>query len=505
MAWQELVKIALLGTERSSLSEEAKELLDTYGLNVKAELPKLILEGAALFSQMNKAGFKLKNFEGTMPAAVKNDGGEICSPRTARHLRLILKGTFEPALPEFIFHLNKNKKQLPPDSLPDLLDQCQKDKELWEKMAPAIGERGHWLLAQNPDWQFQMPSAEPENWATSNKEERLHILQMLRKSAPKQAIELLESTWKEEGLKDKVDFLGMLEANLSKEDEPFLEYCLDEKRKEVRGIAANLLSKIPESGLVQRMIERLVDWMKWEGEQLQINMPDALDKGAQRDGIATKKTSNKGGIKAGWLKHVLSMVSPAMIASSFQRTPTQILQSMLKSDWAESLLEAIIETIVQQPNEKWLDAILNLWIENEGWAIWKSKSFTKSLMHISPTQFNQTAIESLKRNKNMLEEKSAVTQLIQQNTHLWETELSILVIKRFQLWLRNSTMYYWNTWHYKDILKKAAYYSDTKLFDTLKTGWDYQAPIWGLWEPEVEQFFKILAFRREMIKELESK
>jgi len=153
MLWQKLSKIALLGTAQAGLAADVRQALEREGLDTDMPEEVVLLEGAALLGQLQKATLPLKKLEMDLPPAVASGDDRIISSRAAQHLRKILDGTFAPALSEFFYFLREYKKQLPPELLPALLDACLENPEFWQQVEPLLGERGEWLLTQNPKWQ----------------------------------------------------------------------------------------------------------------------------------------------------------------------------------------------------------------------------------------------------------------------------------------------------------------------------------------------------------------
>lgn len=153
MTWQELVKTALLGLENGQLSEPALDRLKSKGIEVKAESTVVLLEGATLFWQMQKAGFLLQDFKSELPEPANIHKKNFCSAEASFHLELMLNGFYKKALPEFFFLLRQQNKILLPELLPALFKSSLRNKALWNMAWPHIGERGKWLLQQNPEWQ----------------------------------------------------------------------------------------------------------------------------------------------------------------------------------------------------------------------------------------------------------------------------------------------------------------------------------------------------------------
>ncbi|MEM1122497.1 MAG: DUF5691 domain-containing protein, partial [Bacteroidota bacterium] len=305
MLWEELVKLALLGTDRSTLSPDVKAQLQAYGIDTDKEITEVVLESAALQAPLQKAGFQPIKWEGEDLAKSSEEELANCSPKSANHLNLILNGRYPFALTEFVQTIADHRKYLPHELLPELLDKCIKDETLWEKLRPIIGSRGNWLIQLNPTWQPLAMTVSEEKWELGTKEERVAMLKMLRQQAPTEGLQLLLSTWAEDGLSEKVALLKCLAVSLSDMDEVFLEECLDFPRKEIRDNAAKLLGQLPNSQLQQRIFAYLKDAItigKENGqEKPQIILPALADKALIRDGINPKKKWKRGSATTGML------------------------------------------------------------------------------------------------------------------------------------------------------------------------------------------------------------
>ena len=97
---------------------------------------------------------------------------------------------------------------------------------------------------------------------------------------------------------------------MSLDDETFLEAALDDRRKEVRGAAADLLARLPESALRRRALERALPLLKFKSNKLrrktiEVTLPEACDKAMQRDGVEPKPGFRGVGEKAWWLQQML--------------------------------------------------------------------------------------------------------------------------------------------------------------------------------------------------------
>lgn len=502
MTWQELTKIALLGTENSTFSEQTLQALQAQGIDVSKEAPLVLAEGAALFSQLRKAGFRLENFNGELPKAAENSGEKICSIRSAHHLHLILNGPYGPILPEFFEVLIKNKKCLPPEHLPILLKRPDKSKWI-DFLEASLSTGGRWLLAQHPEWRIlsEKPSAD---WHTGSREERLLLLAYLRRHDPSAGLELVQSTWSEEQPADKKAFLLLLQVGLSMADEPFLEHCLDDNRKEVRLTAAQALLHLPESRLAERMFQRTVQCFDWNGRKIQINSPATLDAEAERDGILKMDTQWKGGVKASYLGQVLSAVPPQQWEVFFKKTPADVVQLFAGTDWPDTLLLACAIATVRHRDEAWLDALLSYWFLTERQQLWETDAVTHPLLKAAPAATaNRLAIQFLDRQHSLPGENSPLFQLLKTNEHPWNDRLTMMIIKLLQEWLNKASLTDWQSFHNKEYLKILAFRCNPDLFDDLQKGWNSAAPQWAFWEKSLEEMLSTVLFRREMRAELE--
>jgi len=515
MIWKNLIKTALIGTDRSDLSETTLAELKKLGVDLEATPANILLEGATLYAQMRKAGFQPKKWEGEIPFPSQKDESKICSKKSSEHLAMILNGTFTPALDNFIEQLIFNKKSLPPELLPELLEKCRSDKTLWQKLKNAIGERGNWLIEQNEDWHFLIGKTNQVNWEDGTKDERLALLNHLRKTQPDEALENIESTWAEDDWQHQVEYLKTLEHNLSLADEPFLEKCLDEKRKDLRRTAAILLEKIEGSELRKRMWERLKNCINIKSrtakkEKLEIELPETCDDKMLRDGIDPRKKWSKGGLKASYFAQMFIIVPPSKWEVFFDPTSQgerkkakEVLEIFIRSEWAELLVQASIESAVRHNDENWMEAIGHFCFKNHDKNRWEGLDVKALLEKLPEHLFNQFAIQELKDSKNVLENNEPFTQLLQLNESTWDKNLTLLLMKNLRYLISQNINYGWNMIHYRNMLDRAAYRSDPELFEILNNSWANDESYWTNWGKEIDNFLRVLKFRRDVVVELE--
>ncbi len=508
MIWKNLIKTALIGTDRSELSESTLEELKKLGVEIEATPANILLEGATLYAQMRKAGFQPKKWEGEIPFPAQKDKSKICSKKSSEHLAMILTGTFTPALDNYIEQLIFNKKSLPPELLPELLEKCRSDKTLWKKLKNAIGERGKWLIEQNEDWHFLIGKRDQVEWEEGTKNERIALLHHLRRVQPDEALENIESTWDEDDWQHRVEYIKTLEHNLSLADEPFLEKCLDEKRKDLRRTAALLLEKIEGSELQKRMWERLKNCINLKSrtlkkDKLEIDLPETCDDEMLRDGVDPRKQWSKGGLKASYFAQMFIIVPPSNWETLFDKKAKEVLEIFVRSEWSELLVQASIAAAVRHQDESWMEAIADFYFKNHDKNRWEGLDVKALLEKLPKYLFNQFAIQELKEFKTVLENSEPLVHLLQLNESSWDKNLTLLLMKNLRHLISQNINYGWNMIHYRNILDRAAYGSDTELYEILNRSWANDESYWTNWGKEIDNFLRVLKFRRDVIVEME--
>lgn len=500
MIWRELVRLALLGSERGDLSPALQEELAAYGVDPELPPSQLLLEGAAVVHQLAKGAGALETFSGTLPEPLAATAEEkVVGPQSAYHLQLILEGRYLPALEEFVTCLAGREKVLPPASLPALLDRCCEDPLLWQSLQPIIGETGRWLISLSGPWRTLLPNPDPQRWTRGRRAERLALLETLRATNPGEARELLHGHWEELGYRDRAALLAALRIGLSTGDEDFLNSCLSDSRKEVRRAAAGLLLLLPDSDLSRRLGAWASAYIKLEAGGLKIDLPaepaaEFVDFGLQEGASAGRQVS----LRTSWLSQVLAGLAPQLWEKYLTLTPLQILQEAARHDQGAVLVRAWMEATLRHDDHRWMGALLAIWREEKMDNFWQDKT-GRQLMERMPDQLvNRFVVNQLERTGPLVEENSLAGQLLLTSNHWWSDRLALIVIKGFQNWLSETSTYSWSIWHYKQLLQVAAFRCDPKLITALRKDWNTQSPLWSRWEEEVERFLDILQFRKEM-------
>lgn len=509
--WKEIVKTALLGTQRSKLSESDKMALQEFGVKTDDEPARIVLQSAAFLGQMQRVGQELPRRKGGLPTASPEETLAFCSEKATYNLRLMLSSEeFAPALPEFLRHLENAQKIVPPEALPQVLNKCVVDEELWKSIQNAIGERGKWLALQHPQWKNLVAKPTFENWETGTKAERLALLDYLRKHEPHGVTELIASTWSEDSFQDRQYFLDCLHVNLSEFDEPFLESCLDDKRKEIREIAAFLLSKIENSALINRLFAEALTFLNVKSRlikkpKMEVTIPEDFKAEWKRDGIHEKSHQFQVGQKANWLGQIIQKIPPSKWDEHFKLSPDETLDIFLRSEWSELLLQALINATgtFNQQSSAWAEAILTFWMNKRNKNRFQNVSIQPIFKAVSKSLFNKMCLLELKQGNGYMDDSEDVAILLMTygDQYLWEDSLTKAFYFNLTKWLAQENRS-WHGWHYRTILKKMVFKCNPHLYQELIRDIPNHSQVWSNWQKDFESFFTILQFRKEMISNI---
>ncbi|MEU8797632.1 DUF5691 domain-containing protein [Spirillospora sp. NPDC048819] len=338
--WNEHVTAALLGTERRDppvLPGAPAEGGDGAGR---------LLDQAALLTVRRRAG-RVPSAAAPVPVALAPvEDATVVPAQAAARLRRILRGEQIRVLPEWLEAAAARGLRVPAQLLPDLLERGRGDRMLRPSIARASGRRGVWLALQNTDWAYLVGAADdpgggPEVWETGTRNRRVAYLAGLRRTDPERARELLRGTWAKEPAPDRAAFLATFGHGLSADDEEFLEAALEDRGKDVRQLASDLLARLPGSAYGERMAARAracltpkVHTVRGrEQTWIQVDPPQAHDEEMARDGVpfhpsgsfAPRSGGGPVGTRAAWLREILARTPLSTWRDLFGLPPMEIV------------------------------------------------------------------------------------------------------------------------------------------------------------------------------------
>ncbi|MFD4566711.1 DUF5691 domain-containing protein [Streptomyces sp. NPDC058467] len=379
-SWEELVTVAMLGTERRT----------PPGWAPGREAPVALLDASAVETLRRRAGVRPAR-AATPPEPAARDPRPALPPAAARRLAMLLadrpgtggggrRGTapdLMELLPQWLTLANARGFAAPPESLPALLDAARGRTDLRAAALAFAGPRALWLARLNQEWRFALRSSPgggsalpgPEDaervqqlWQEGLFAERVALLSAIRAKDPDAARELLASTWPTERAEDRLMFLDSLRSGLCAADEPFLERALADRSRNVRATAAELLSALPASALAARMAARAgscvaVDRTR-DTPTIVVEAPHECDGGMERDGVVPKAPAGRGE-RSWWLGQLVEAAPlgtwPERLGG---RTPEEVVGLPVADDWRGELHAAWCRAAVRQRDPGWSRALL---------------------------------------------------------------------------------------------------------------------------------------------------
>lgn len=502
--WNALVAGALLGTER-----QVPVLPQTTGAiggvlnSLSSENPAAdALSAAAALSLYRRAGW-LPSQAGNAPLTVAEaEALPACSSVAGARLDLMLRGTHREVLPEWLALAARAAKRVPPEHLPALLELGRTQRELRPAILAVLGKRGRWLAAQNPAWDYSAEQLLPEEWDTGTRDARISLLTRLRAEDPEAARALLESTWAQEAPDDRARFLALLDTGLSLADEPFLEEALNDRRKEVRKSAVDLLACLLESRFCARMIARVEPLMRFQRKllgrgTLEIHLPELCDKAMLRDGIEAKPPQYgplKLGDKAWWLLQMVAAVPPQSWALRFKLTPSDLMELARKSEWKDLLWEGWAQAAARTGNAEWAEAILAVRPQPDG--------VLRDLVRSLPPQRRDALALRLVQGKGRLQGDHPALVLLDEHRTPWSLELSRTVVRAVRARMGEEVANYGYDWQLRSAFLEYALRIPPSLLPELESGWPEAGKNAEYWSAPIQQFLAVLQFRGDMVQEL---
>lgn len=207
------------------------------------------------------------------------------SPFYSGTLQQAIGGQRWRAVTESLRHLAATRQRLPVGALAGLLQEAETRRELRRDLQPVLGARGRWLVSRNPRWSFDEwvtpDTADEELWVTAAPAARVAWLRAVRASDPARARTLLEQRPPADA-SVRADCLNLLRDGLGPADEPLLEAALDDRARNVRAVARDLLASLPHSAFVARMRVRIqtrvtVRQGRWSVDFSHLGPQDARD------------------------------------------------------------------------------------------------------------------------------------------------------------------------------------------------------------------------------------
>jgi hypothetical protein len=374
-AWPDVLAAALVGTDRRPLAVPASTSDDPA---------TALLDAAGVLTLYRRAG-AAPTTGLPLPPPSPVDSAPLVPPRSVARLGdLVAEDPGRSAwqsspirdaqarteiLAEWLIAVAELGKRVPGEALPALLETGRRHRVLRPLIAGAGGARAGWLAAQHADWAYlviettETMADNDQAWEFGTIGQRVGYLVAARRRDPAAARARLAQTWDTESADDRAALLAALATGLSIGDEQLLERALDDRRKEVRIAAVELLAQLPDSAYARRMTERVnacvtltdragsLDASRPRPDRIEITPPSTCDKGMRRDGISPKPPAGVGE-RAWWLEELLTR-APLRIWGD----PATFLHRHVPEGWSPVLRRGLARAAAAQRDATWAAAL----------------------------------------------------------------------------------------------------------------------------------------------------
>jgi hypothetical protein len=505
-----LVSAALMGTERGSVSlPPLPGALGDLAAQLAGAPPEHALLGtAAALTLYERTGQVPARALAPLPEPAAEEDRPACSPAAGQHLAEMVRGRHTILLPEGLAALAAARRRVPDEHLVTLLHLTHGRAALQALVRPVAGSRGRWLAAQNPSWGFLRDPVEGDVWETGDRAARVALLERVRRTDPARGRAMLAAVWGQEGAADRAAFVRTLATGLSADDEPFLEAALDDRGKEVRRHAADLLARLPGSALSGRMLERLHSLLGWTPAQrarllpptaarparIDVTLPEACDAAMIRDGVEPKAHPAVGE-KAGWLLQMLSVVPPATWPALWGAAPADLVRAAGASEWQQVLLQGWAAAAVRHGDAAWAEALLG------ALSALRTDDTLNNLIALLPAErWEALVLESLRAHAGPLRMNHPAGVLLQARPALWSPMLSRAVLDHLLPAIGAGKLP--PHWDVRQLLQLAACCLAPAVLPEAVRRWPVAPDSGSPWTAVGDEFLGLVEFRDTMLKEI---
>lgn len=433
----EIITTATLGTSQRPLSQFSTEnpLLDDLLTSLKPE--EKLLTATAVLAIQQRAGWLPEKDTRSLPEPAPKDETKPVGARAVRHLMVMLKNHYWEALPEWLTEMAKAGKHVPEESLPLLLDAGRTRHQYRKLILPVLGNRGRWLVEQVKDKQWNwFIVGDPETlWQEGTLEDRLLVLENLRKTDPARARELFLEVRAQEKSELLARFLRLFIEGLSMEDEPLLEGLLD--NAELRPVVVDFLVRLPESRYIQRMWNRLSPLASLRNGAFELE-PLQYEESMVRDDIQKELPPYRTDIKeeiVWWTYQIMHRIPPHFWCEKWNITPHQLIDALIRSKWKKYLVSMWSATIMvgNQINSEFAKEMLDASSLDEEGLLFSTIISNNIIFRTNPSLLTYEEIEArglniLKNEKKTIRDHDVIVFLLAMGPR-WSPEVTRLFLK----------------------------------------------------------------------------
>lgn len=502
--WPAIAATALLGTERQPFQPpiapgQLGDLLSHLG-DRSSEAALLAVAGTLALHQ--RVGQCLTSRPSIGVAPCSEQDLPRCSGRATWCLQQVLQGQYASLLPEWLEKAAIAQHRVPELLLPALLDKGRQQRELRAALLPTLGQRGRWLAAQNPDWNYAVALVPETDWDTGTTAARVLLLQDLRSHAPDRARALLQATWSQEPASDRVRFLETFRVGLSLADEPFLTMALGDRRsKEVRRVAADLLAHLPTSRLCQQMstvIQPYVVVSPGSPPCLTVELPTTLEGELSDLGIDPNPSDYPSwvlGKKSAWLMQMIGATSLTYWNDTWTMTPTALIHLALGHEWQPVLLQGWALAAQRQGDRAWSAALLQVVMDDRQPDRTETLPQARilALLNLLPLEQQNNWLLALMRSHPDSINQPWIIHLLCQRTGEWSLDLTETVFLELKTYTDVGKL----AWNLRPSLKDFARFIPLSFLPKV-VELHRQLPPDSVWLQSMDELLALLQFRQDL-------
>lgn len=495
--WEHLQHVLLLGTGRTSLSEKAKQQLRQLGLTNSHRSENVqLLNGLSLLHFLKRGASRLSQLN-TPPPKAPGETGKLPSPQLSRLVeRMLSNEDLRPILFEYIEYSAGLELVLPPEALPYLFDTFQHDLRRVPLIKEAMGQRGEWLVRQNPAWAVFSQQLDAQIWQYGLPEERLAYFSGLRQKDPEAAGTLLKKDWSKETRIFQLQLLNRLRQHISPADMAFLQTCLLHPDRSIRVLAARLHMQLPESEFFRKIEETFKVVFQYQADTFQLRKQILPPDLSFIFGNSQRSANNQQGEL---VRFLIRIVPPAFWEKLSNQSSDQAFLSLQAAFFYPKYREELAEAIHWHQDIRWMRHFIPAQYQLDK-SYWEGTAIERLVKHLPYEVFADLSIRYVQFHKDLIEGHSLMYTMLLHNPHFWPASLSQKIVAVFQDYLRYSKSFLGGdeASHYEELLYQLALKSDTALLISLQAGWPQDSFNWYRWERAVKRMLDVLSFRAKM-------
>lgn len=493
-AWEDLLQVAITGTDRRGIPPDLAEQLTTLPLDENRPAPEWLIEAAAWLQSARRAQ-PLPELPESVPSIPLPEADPRPTAEIGRELDLILNGPHRRALPELLDRLEQEQMAMPREHLPALLDLATKDPALKPKAEAVWGPTGRWLQQQNPDWGEREISRPLENLD-------LQELLRLRRSEPEIVFKWVQAKWAGWKAPEKTRALKALKsAGPFSGEHRFLKTCLQERSQNVRELTTELLLEDPDSSLSHELWEFLKPQFSFserkEKKELHIDLPSIAEMNAQRFFLKPRGNAR---IREELFGRMLAFVPPDRWEKLFNCSTGEVIDLFSTYSEIAYFLPHLMLGGKRFHAPAWCTHILKRAIDRLQW--WNKLAPESQIQQLSSEHWNQLAAHALRKPEGFFDENSPTVQLLRHGRHLWTESISLAFFRKVLDWITQPSATPWNSWLYQSLLLEvAAYHIPPGSAGRLQAMLPADQTPWA-WREPLDRFYASLLFRAQLHKKI---